>query len=152
MRSLPVQQGHQVTVGALHCLARQADRLRLRAEALLALKFLSLLVEVHDILIGVYVAYHIAWSGLLLEDINEVLEIHGLLRVLLVFLPALAGEGALLLEVLLPALLAHDVLTAGKLDRLPVLQVEVLFALVTDQGRIHLCWCVCGLIFYILCR
>ena len=113
MRSLPVQQGDQVTVGALDCLARQADRRRLRAEALLALKLLSLLVEVHDMLTGVYVAYHIAWSVLLLEDIHEVLEIHGLLRVLLVFLPALAGEGALLLEVLLPALLAHDVLTAG---------------------------------------
>ncbi len=86
---------------------------------------------------------------LLLEDIHEVSEIHGLLRVLLVLLPTLTGKGALLLEVLLPALLAHNVLTAGKLDRLPVLQVEVLFALVTDEGRIHLCWC--GLIFYIFC-
>jgi hypothetical protein len=58
---------------------------------------------------------------LLLEDIHEVSEVHGLLRVLLVLLPALTGEGALLLEVLLPALLAHDVLAAGKLNRLPVL-------------------------------
>jgi hypothetical protein len=75
---------------------------------------------------------------LLLEDIHEVPEVHGLLRVLLVLLPALTGERALLLEVLLPALLAHDVLAAGKLNRLPVLQVEVLLALVADEGRIHL--------------
>jgi hypothetical protein len=75
---------------------------------------------------------------LLLEDIHEVPEVNGLLRVLLVLLPALTGERALLLEVLLPALLAHDVLAAGKLNRLPVLQVEVLLALVADKGRIHL--------------
>ena len=76
---------------------------------------------------------------LLLEDIHEVSEVHGFLGILLVLQPALAGERALLLEVLLPALVAHDVLAAGKLDRLPVLQVEVLLALVADEGRIHLC-------------
>lgn len=75
---------------------------------------------------------------LLLEDIHEVSKVHGLLRVLLVLLSALAGEGALHLEVLLPALLAHDVLAARKLNRLPLLQVEVLLALVADEGRIHL--------------
>jgi hypothetical protein len=59
----------------------------------------------------------------LLEDIHEVSEVHGLLRILLVLLPALTGEGALLLEMLLPALLARDVLATGMLNGLPGLQV-----------------------------
>ena len=53
MRPLPVQQGNQVPVSALHRVTRETDRRRLGREALLALKCLSLLVEVHDILTGV---------------------------------------------------------------------------------------------------
>jgi hypothetical protein len=53
MRPLPVQQGDEVPVSALHRVTRKADRRRLGREALLALKCLSLLVEVHHILTGV---------------------------------------------------------------------------------------------------
>ena len=52
MRALPVQQRDEVTVSALHGVACETDRRRLRSEALLALKRLILLVEVHDILTG----------------------------------------------------------------------------------------------------
>ena len=52
MRPLPVQQRDEVSVSALHSVARETDRRRLRRETLLALKRLILLVEVHDILTG----------------------------------------------------------------------------------------------------
>jgi len=52
MCPLPVQQRDEVAVSALHGVACETDRRRLRSEALLALKRLILLVEVHDILTG----------------------------------------------------------------------------------------------------
>ena len=53
MRPLPVKQRDQVPVSALYFVTRETDRRRLGREALLALKCLGLLVEVHDILTGV---------------------------------------------------------------------------------------------------
>ena len=90
---------------------------------------LSLFLIVGDYLLTlVVVTDDIQWESRLLQGFNQELKIPRLLRVLLRVFIASTSECALFCESGLPALMADDVLAATYLNRLPLLQVQVLFA------------------------